>query len=285
MIDGDSHKLDKISFTALVSRVANPFFSVLFDKLETKLKKLGYQVLVTQTHDDPESEKKFLEQLKTQKVDAVILASVENPDLVMRVGKEFKNKIVLLNEHIEGAGIPSIELNHYQATINALDYLYINGRRHIAYVTGGDYPSVQHGKTRTKAYQDFCAQHNLAISPQDIYVHQHTIYDGIEIGKRIISMTENTRPDSIFTNSDEVAIGVIHALKNGKIAVPKDIAVIGYDDQPMASFVEVPLTTLQQPIDEMVKQTAELLLNCLKGIENREQQKKLELKLVVRTSA
>ncbi|WP_035187074.1 hypothetical protein [Latilactobacillus curvatus] len=96
MIDGDSHKLDKISFTALVSRVANPFFSVLFDKLETKLKKLGYQVLVTQTHDDPESEQKFLEQLKTQKVDAVILASVENPDLVMRVGKEFKNKIVLL---------------------------------------------------------------------------------------------------------------------------------------------------------------------------------------------
>lgn len=78
---------------------------------------------------------------------------------------------------------------------------------------------------------------------------------------------------------------MIHALKNGKIAVPKDIAVIGYDDQPMASFVEVPLTTLQQPIDEMVKQTAELLLNCLKGIENREQQKKLELKLVVRTSA
>lgn len=278
-----SHSTKNIGL--LVSRVANPFFSVLFDKLETKLKEQGYQLLVSQTHDDPASEKRFLEQLKTQKVDAVILASVENPSLVMQAIKEHKNKIILLNEHIAGTNSPSIELNHYQATYDALDYLYIQGRRRIAYATGGEYPSVRHGKTRTKAYQDFCTQYNLVINPQIIYTDQHTINDGLEIGKKISIMPQEMRPDSVFANSDEVAIGLIHELKQSGIAVPEEIAVIGYDDQPMAPFVEVPLTTLQQPVDEMVNETVDLLLKCLHGDEINAQKKKLDLKLIVRASA
>ncbi|PWS22131.1 LacI family transcriptional regulator, partial [Enterococcus faecium] len=82
----------------LVSRISNPFFAQLFDALERELNGYGFQVMVMQTHDDALAEQHFLDKLKQQQVDGVILASIENQQLVAQLSATYANQMVLLNE-------------------------------------------------------------------------------------------------------------------------------------------------------------------------------------------
>lgn len=269
----------------LVSRIANPFFAELFDALEKKLNLYGYQVLVSQTHDDPAAEKRFLNQLKNQQVDGVILASVENHELVSSFSDAYPNKVILLNEENKYKNIQSVVLNHYQATLDALNYLYQEGHRKFAYITGGDYSGKLHGYSRTKAFQDFSRENKLPINSDWIFTQKHTATDGQIVAKQLVKTA--SLPDAVFTNSDEVAIGLIDELQKEHLTIPDDIAVVGYDDQPFARFAAVPLTTIRQPISAMADQAVNILLNNLTGkkIPNEVSQNDLKLKLIRRKSA
>ena len=115
----------------LVSRVTNPFFAGLFDAIERELHAHGYQVMITQTYDDPEAEERFLKQLKSRELDGVILASVEAPDRVAAVAKAFPGRVVVVNADVQIPGATSLVLPHYQATRDALDYLFNQGHRRL----------------------------------------------------------------------------------------------------------------------------------------------------------
>lgn len=270
----------------LVSRITNPFFATLFDHVERKLSSLGYQVIVAQTHDDPESEKRFLMQLQSKKVDGILMASIENISTIKKLGREFQNKIVLLNESFFDTGLGTIKLNHYQGTWDGLSHLYNLGRKKIAYATGGVFDTVKHhGSDRNKAYKDFCSTHDIEMNKRIIFENQHTIQDGVSIAKKLLQYNKSEIPDSIFTNSDEVAIGLINELKRNGMEVPLDLSVVGYDDQPMAEFAEVPLTTIRQPVSEMADMAVKMLLSGLRDERIEEQVQTLNLKLIVRKSA
>lgn len=271
----------------LVSRFSNPFFAELFDAIERKLNQFGYQVLASQTHDDPAAEQRFLNQLNNKQVDGVILASVENHDLIKSFASSYPDKLIILNEESKVDGIPSIVLNHYQATFDALEYLFQKGHRKFAYATGGDYSNQHHGSSRNKAFQDFLAKHQLTINKEWIFSQIHTTSDGQKIGQKLLSNNSNNLPDAIFTNSDEVAIGLIDELRKNAIQVPSEIAIIGYDDQPFAKFSAVPLTTIRQPIEAMADKAVDLLLNKLtgQGINKKVTDEDLKLKLIIRKSA
>ncbi|MCH4170058.1 MAG: LacI family transcriptional regulator [Lactobacillus sp.] len=268
----------------LVSRITNPFFTALFDALERQLHNYGYQVMVMQTYDDEHSERAFLNQIKNKQMDGLILASVENPASVLQVAQEFPKRIVLLNENIADPNIRAIVLNHYQATLDGLNYLHARGCRRIAYATGGDFSQKGHGQERNNAYRDFLAQQHLPENPDWIFQQQHTIADGQHLAQQLQALPKDRRPDAIFTNSDEIAMGLIGALMKAGIRVPEDIAVMGYDDQPMAAYLEVPLTTIHQPIEEMAQAAVYQLLTCL-GQTLTDPKPDLTLKLVPRSSA
>lgn len=266
----------------LVSRVTNPFFSVLFDKMERLLHKFGFEVMITQTYDDPSLESVFLKQLKSGRVDAVILASIEDENEVIKTYREFPQKVILVNEKIKGLEQNSITLDHYNATLNGLEYLWNIGRNRIAYVTGGKFKCQKHGSNRNQAYLDFLNTHQLKFKNEYLFSEKHTLVDGQQIAKKIMQLSE--LPDAIFANSDEVAVGIIDELIKNDVSVPEKIAVMGYDDQPLSKYVKVPLTTIHQPIDALAAAAVSKLLNNL-DIENEIEEKDLSLKLIVRESA
>lgn len=269
----------------LVSRISNPFFAQLFDALERELNRYGFQVIVMQTHDDARAEERFLDKLKQQQVDGVILASIENQHLLEQLATTYANQIVLLNEESADIGIPTISLNHYQATKDALTYLYQQGHQRIAYATGGDFPSTHHGRSRTQAYLDFCDEQQLSINDEWIFAQQHTIEDGQALGKKLARLNPSGRPTAIFTNSDEVAVGVIDELQRQHFRVPDDMAVMGYDDQPFAAVAQVPLTTVRQPVTAMAQLAVDQLLHHLGRLDRPELTLELTLDLIKRKSA
>ncbi|OAU82679.1 LacI family transcriptional regulator, partial [Lacticaseibacillus rhamnosus] len=245
----------------------------------------GYQVMISQTYDDPDAEGRFLNQLKSRELDGVILASVEAPARVAAVAKAFPGRVVVVNADVQIPNAKSLVLPHYQATRDALDYLFAQGHRHFAYMTGGAIKSARHGQSRTQAFFDFMQARGLPVEPAWLFEQVHSATEGQTLGRQIAALAPAKRPDAIFTNSDEVAVGVVDSLVAANIAVPDDMAVMGYDDQPFAPFARVPLTTVHQPVAEMAQVATDLLLAGLGRGEPAATLEPLTLTLKIRQSA
>lgn len=191
----------------------------------------------------------------------------------------------MVNADVQIPNAKSLVLPHYQATRDALDYLFAQGHRRFAYMTGGAIKSARHGQSRTQAFFDFMQARGLPVEPAWLFEQVHTATEGQTLGRQIAALAPAKRPDAIFTNSDEVAVGVIDSLVTANIAVPDDIAVMGYDDQPFAPFARVPLTTVHQPVAEMAQVATDLLLAGLGRGEPAATLEPLTLTLKIRQSA
>lgn len=191
----------------------------------------------------------------------------------------------MVNADVQIPNAKSLVLPHYQATRDALDYLFAQGHRRFAYMTGGAIKSARHGQSRTQAFFDFMQARELPVEPAWLFEQVHTATEGQTLGHQIAALAPSKRPDAIFTNSDEVAVGVVDSLVAANIAVPDDIAVMGYDDQPFAPFARVPLTTVHQPVGEMAQVATGLLLAGLGRGEPAATPEPLTLTLKIRQSA
>ncbi|MBP2058476.1 DNA-binding LacI/PurR family transcriptional regulator [Lactobacillus colini] len=266
----------------LVSRITNPFFAYLFDKIEREFHKYGYTAMIMQTYDDPEIEKYFLNMIDSHEVDGLMLASVEDDKQVMEMFHKYPKSIVLVNEYIPELKDVSIRLDHYQATLNGLKYLFDKGNKKIAYITGGKFKNNSHGNIRNRAYRQFLEDVHQQIDTDLIFENLHSSEDGEKLGE--ILFKADQKPDAVFTNSDEVAIGLISSLKDNGIRVPEDIAVMGYDDQPFSKYALVPLTTIAQPVNGLALNSVRLLLNNM-DVQNNIKKEPLKLKIIKRQSA
>ena len=266
----------------LVSRITNPFFAQLFDSIERLLHKYGYNAMIMQTYDEEDIERHFLHMLESHEVDAIMLASVENKDYVTRIIKKYPQKIILVNENIPEMQKNEISLDHYSAVTAGLNYLYKSNKRNIAYVTGGDFAGKGHGSIRSEAFIDFMNSKKLEINSNWIFNRLHSVEDGEKLANKICNLSK--KPNAIFTNSDEVALGLIAGLKEKGIKIPEQVAVMGYDDQPFSKYAMIPISTIRQPVDELAAASVKLLLDKLQ-IKNEVKVGKMDLKVVIRQSA
>lgn len=161
--------------------------------------------------------------------------------------------------------------------------------RRSSSATGGQFDDTRHGRDRNEAYLDFLDRHVLASDRDIIFTDRHTVSDGTDLACTLGRLASDRRPDAVFANSDEVAIGLIGGLTASGIRVPDDIAVVGYDDQPMAPYLQVPLTTIRQPVAAMAQAAVHRLLSGL-GTRtdlppNPDPDAELTPRLVVRDSA
>ena len=145
---------------------------------------------------------------------------------------------MVVNADVQIPGATSLVLPHYQATRDALDYLFNQGHRRFAYVSGGTISGAHHGQSRTQAFLDFMQAHQLLVARDLLFGQIHTAKEGQAVGKQLASLAPNVRPDAVLPTPDEVAVGVIDSLLAADVKVPDDIAVMGYDDQPFAPLLK-----------------------------------------------
>lgn len=156
-------------------------------------------------------------------------------------------------------------------------YLIENGRRRVATITGPrDMPA---GVDRLQGYRDALAAWNLdEIAVED---GNFTADGGADAMRRILASGAN--PDAVFVASDLMARGALTVLAGAGLRVPDDIAVMGFDDSPVATSVEPQLTTVRQPSFAQGERMATVLLELLAGRHPRHVTI-LETELVIRDS-
>lgn len=267
----------------LVSRITNPFFSNLVDSIERNCKNLGYKVLIMQTYDDDKAELDMLNLLKQQVISGIIMCSIEG-DISRIASFQKYGHIVLCNEREPNIDIPQIYTNQESMSYEATQYLIDNGYRKIAYCTGGNLVIGGHGSYRTTGFENALKKNQLEMKKEWIFKEVHTIDDGRKIARKICNMSYDERPDAVFTGSDEIAYGLIDEVQIFGLSVPNDLAILGFDNQPYANLLSVPLTTINQPVEELGIESSNLLIGLIENSPYKVNETALQLKLIIRKS-
>lgn len=260
----------------IVPKINHPFFSNLIEGIGNECNKYNYSLLVHQSNNDPEKELQFFDLLKYKMIDGLILGSCVSDTSVIDELSSY-GKIVSC-EYSESSKVPKVFVNHEYGIQMTVDYLKAQGHQKIGLCIGNPRSGV--GISRKKAFFKLQREYSLKWIDDWYFEKQYTIEDGFEVAKKILE--QPSRPTAMVVGSDQVAAGIIFETKKQGIMIPEELAIVGFDNQPISKGVE--LTTINQPIKEIGENAASLLYSIIHN-QDVPSFTTLELQLIKRNSA
>jgi LacI family transcriptional regulator, galactose operon repressor len=185
---------------------------------------------------------------------------------------------VVIGRPFRSDNITYVDIDNINAAHHAVSHLIRLGRKKIGTITGPLDSTA--GIDRLEGYRKAMMERNLLIDENLIAEGDFTEAGGYYAMQKLLSY----RPDAIFAASDVMAVGAMRALNDAKLTIPDDIALVGFDDLPISSYSNVPLTTVRQPVVESGICTIETLIDI---IENGIQQPRhiiMDTELIIRDS-
>jgi LacI family transcriptional regulator len=177
-------------------------------------------------------------------------------------------------------GMPAVSASHFAGARDAMMHLTSLGHRRIAAITG---PATWVASIeRLHGYQAALASYGIIPPPEWVFEGSFLVESGYEGAHKLLSLPD--RPTAIFAFNDNMAFGVLQAIRERGLRVPEDVSLIGFDDAQAASLVSPALTTVRQPLREMGRHGANLLMRLMDGQPGESLRVDLATNLVVRDS-
>lgn len=231
------------------------FFSEMIRGIDVAARRRGYHLLVSGSHSE------------WSEMSAVLLAVRGRVDGMIVMAPELEAEriaswlptglpVVLLNGRAEGAW--SVAVDNSQGAGSMMQHLFSLGHREIAYISGPE--GNADATERLRAWHT--AMQGAGVGRIDELLVQGDFSEtaGYEAGYTILS--RERRPTAVFAANDAMAIGALCAVREQGVRVPDEMAVVGFDDIPIARFVSPPLTTVSVEIAELGRQAFELFLEA-----------------------
>jgi DNA-binding LacI/PurR family transcriptional regulator len=180
-----------------------------------------------------------------------------------------------------GEDIPTVVADNYGGACALVEHLLLVHRyRRLAYIAGND--DTPDNAERLRGLRDVLARHRLGELPAERIVYgNYWPGSGYRPMLQLLELAE--RPDAVFAANDQMANDALRALREHGLSVPDTIAVVGFDDVPLADYATPPLTTVHQPIYELGFEAAKAVLDAIEG-KPAPTRKVLETTLAIRRS-
>jgi LacI family transcriptional regulator len=259
---------------------SDPWMALAFDGAREKALEYGYTVCLTVSRGDPEAEVAGV----SQGNDAALLGVIYGTILTRRVEPSAflrNHRTVLLNCYAADRTLPSVMPGDVLGGRTATERLIRKGRTRIAMICGEQ--GLDATRDRLKGYRQALSSHDIPFDPDLVMPGNWEPSSGYAMTKLL--MARSPAPDAIFCANDLTAAGCYDALKELGLRIPKDVAVIGFDDREIAQHLHPALTTLILPQREMGALAAELLIDRAGGQRLRPPQIKVDCPIVERDSA
>lgn len=258
--------------------ITNPYFSEMARAIEDVANSLGHNVIFCNTDNKEIKEEKYTRLLLSKAVDGIIFISGGESTKSIEMLKKNNVKFVMVDRPIKtdknSYGIYSL---NKKGVINGMNYLLNKNIKKIAFVKGPK--RLENTKDRFNGYKEVMELHNL-YKESYVYEGDFTIESGIEVTEKIIK--ENPNIESIFYSNDMMAFGGIKVLLKNGYKIPKDIAIMGFDNINISKYIEPELTTIAQPIYSMGKEACKMLIAIINGDEKIKRQIFFDTELIVR---
>ena len=236
---------------------ANPFFAEISRSIEDEAFKKGYSVFLCNTELDTQRELLYVDVLSKNQVDGIIFVATgdqaDSLDFLLRQSMP----VVMIDRDVPNVEVDAVLTDNQLGGFLATRHLIELGHKHIACIAGPS--NITPSAERIIGYRKALEQAGLSYDENLVLRGDYHAQSGMEITHSILLMTP--RPTAIFALNDLMALGALRAAAEAGYSVPRDLAVVGYDNLELTRFTNPPLTTISQPKKEVGAQAVNLLVD------------------------
>jgi DNA-binding LacI/PurR family transcriptional regulator len=258
--------------------ISNSYYACIAKELEVLLMEKGYISFLTSTDYHQDNEKKLIDKLLRYNVDGVLVLCEFRNREPLKLLEYYGMPTVFLDDIPEEREGCIISSDNEKGGYLAVSHLATRGRRRIVYL--GEKESLYSLKMRYKGYKKALEEFDIPFNEDLVILDDNMIHNfsrGLEYGRKMLQK----KPDAVFASTDMIAIGFMRACGDAGVRIPDDVAIVGYDNIPLASLMMPALTTVTQSAVDIAEVALQQLLL---QIENKPFEKKtvLEPQLIVR---
>ncbi|WP_395825666.1 LacI family DNA-binding transcriptional regulator [Collimonas sp.] len=266
------------SIGLIIPNNTNPYFSEVARGIEDSCYAAGYSVILCNSDDDPAKQRDYLNMLLTKRCDGLIVATLAQTDGELL--RKMQVPTVLLDRAPKDMAIDLVAVDNVAGGALATAHLLALGRRRIACIGGS--ADLDISRERIAGLRQTLLDGGIAL-PDDLLAYaDFTSVGGYLAACSLLAMKE--LPDAIFCCNDLMAIGALRAAAERGVAVPDQLAVVGFDDIDLAQFVHPTLTSVAQNTRQLGQLTAQCLLARIAAPERPLQRQTIAPELHIRDS-
>lgn len=244
----------------VIPDISNAIFAEVARGIEDIANMYHYNIILCNADKRKEKEIRVINTLLEKQVDGLLFMGGVVTDEHMQAFQTSTVPIVLCGTNVEGNTMAAVDIDHQQAAHDAVKLLLDKGHRRIGMISG-NLQDPNNGFSRYNGYKNALEEAGVAFDESLVRIGNHRYESGIEAMKYFLELPE--RPTAIFSATDEMAIGAIHAAQDAGLAIPGDISVISVDNSRMASMVRPLLTTVAQPMYDIGAVSMRLLTKLM----------------------
>lgn len=247
----------------IVPFVNTNFFSSVIRGIEEELSPFGYHVIICQSHEDVNIEKRHLNTLLNAQVDGIFMSvskTTIDTEHIQSILDTTNTPIIFFDRKKDIKGISTVTIDDYRGGYIATEHLISEGYKNICHFAGD--LNLEIYQNRLNGYKQALIDHQLPVKEDNIVSMGSSIDAGIDAIKKL--WDKKSVPDAIFSSSDFAALGACQELKKRKIKIPQEVAVIGFSNEPFTQFMELTMSSVDQTPLLMGKMSGQVFLDSVK---------------------
>ncbi|HPR32824.1 MAG TPA: LacI family DNA-binding transcriptional regulator [Prolixibacteraceae bacterium] len=240
----------------LLPDIDNPFYIDVFRGIEEVAYQNNYAIILCNFSQDEKKEKLYLEILQSEAIDGLIAAPAREDDPQLKKMVREGLPVVCVDRGLKDTEVDVVYVDNEKGAFQAVDHLVRLGYRRIAYIAG--LPTIPSSQSREKGYRDALLANNIDIDEELIRYGNSKHESGVMLCNELLNL--GTPPDALFTGNNLITLGALETIHRRGLTIPKDIAIVGFDDMYWSNSLNPPLTAIKQPAVEIGKRAGELLI-------------------------
>ncbi len=264
----------------LVPDLGTGYIGEIIHGIDDELSTAQYDLMLYTTHLRSAKETSYAVSLARGTVDGLLMVLPRNPGGYREILNRQNIPYILIDHQGMGDADAAVGATNQQGAYEAARYLLGLGHRRIGFITG----TLEMGcaQERLAGYRRALAELGGEADPQLVMPGDFHQPRGYTAAKELLSLAKP--PTAIFASNDVTAFGVMEAVRDCGLRIPENISVVGFDDIPQASHVRPTLTTVRQPLEQMGRMAARMLLDNIKNPGRVAKRVELSTSLIIRES-
>ena len=248
------------SVGVIIPDISNNLYAELARGIEDIATMYRYNIILSNSDQKEAKELELLNTMLGKQVDGIVMMSDNVTEKIANAIRQSPVPIVLAGSIIQDESIPTVNIDYFQAAFDAIQLFINKGHKEIAFVSGPLEYTIN-GEHKLEAYKKALQQANIEVNEQFIDATDGT-YDEALLSWESFAQ-KGAIPTAIFAGSDEIALGVIHAVQDAGKRVPEDVEVISFENSKLARMVRPQLTSVALPLYDIGAVSMRLLTKLL----------------------
>ncbi|KIL48328.1 catabolite control protein A [Jeotgalibacillus alimentarius] len=229
----------------IIPDISNIFFAELARGIEDIATMYKYNIILSNSDQNEEKELHLLNTMLGKQVDGIVFMGGRITEEHVAEFQRSPVPIVIAGSVEETNQTPSVNIDYYQASIDAVTSLIEKGHKDIGFVSGPFHDTINRSM-KLEGYKAALENKGLTYNEDFVFEGDYTYDSGLDAWAKLRELDQ--KPSAIFVGNDEMALGVVHGAQDEGLNIPEDVEVISFDNTKLALMVRPQLTSVVQPL-------------------------------------